>query len=192
MKHKGPYQILWLGCCAVLGAASFLACGRSAATIPAPLPIPDAAPVPPVDAGPQALPGIKLAAVWDGGTVDLLAPDASVPPGSLLLLETAVALDDFRVRLLDDDDHLIEGQSRLRTRDGITQVEIQPHASLPASRCCRLVLDGQVAPLPSANHRAYLPWQTSLSVQPDLNAPKRGAGTGPTRHHKNHRRHRRG
>jgi len=122
--------------------------------------------------------------------VDLLAPDASVPPGSLLQLETAVALDDFRVRLLGDDDHLIEGQTRLSITDGVTRVEIQPRGPLPASRCCRLVLDGQLASLPSAHHAMYWPWQATLSIQPDPSASKRGSN--PTvRHPAKHRRRRR-
>src|SRR5450631_1724900 len=137
MRHKGPYQRIRLGWAGVLWATAILACGRSATTIPAPPPLPDAGAALPVDAGPSVLPALKLTALWDGGTVDLLAPDASVPPGALLQLETGVALDDYRVRLLDDDDRLIEGQSRLRTGDGVTRVEIQPRAALPTARCCR-------------------------------------------------------
>jgi hypothetical protein len=108
----------------------------------------------------------------------------------MLQLETAVALDDFRVRLLDDEDHLIEGQTRLSIRDGVTRAEIQPRGPIPTSRCCRLVLDGQLAPFPSGNHAMYLPWQVTLSIQPDPTASKRGSAQ-PVRHHKQHRRRRR-
>jgi hypothetical protein len=190
MRHKGPYQRVCLCVAGGLWAAAFLACGRSAPTIPSPPPVPDAGTIPPVDAGPALLPGLKLTARSDGGTVDLLAPDASVPPGALLVLEAGVALDDFRVRLLDDDDRLIEGQTRLRSGDGLTQVEIQPRSALPATRCCRLVLDGQLEPLPSAAHRFYRPWQASLTIEPSPDALRKRGGA-PVRRHKHHVRRRR-
>jgi hypothetical protein len=188
MRHKGPYQIRRRSAAFWLLAALF-GCGRShRAQIPVPASV-DAGKVVALaaDAGPLPLPEVTLVALWDGGSADLLSPDASMPPGAILRLETKVALDDFRVRLLDGDDRLVDGQTLLRIGDGITRADILPRGGLPTFRCCRLTLDGQVGLLPSAAHRSFQPWQAAITVEPDPNARPARSGS-PARHHRRHRR----
>jgi hypothetical protein len=138
-----------------------------------------------VDAGPGPLPNVRLTAAVDGGDVDLLVPDASVPAAAALRFETAAVLDDFRVRVLTADDRPADNRAVLTVEDGGTRVVLEPSGGWPASHgCCRLRVDGESGRLPAGASTLYLPFEAAFAVE-------RGAAGEmhvPARRHHRHRR----
>jgi hypothetical protein len=167
---------------------------------------------PPPDAGPQPIPGARLfvgaaaggetgvgaAAGADGGLadagptaagqIDLSVPDASVPDSATLAFTAAVALEDFRARLLTDDDRLVPNHAESWVSDAGTTVALQPTPYWPSRGCCRFVVDGQVEKLPTGSNGRWLPFEVDFSVVPD---PGRVRPADPVRPGKRHHRRRR-
>jgi hypothetical protein len=138
-----------------------------------------------IDAGPQPLPDVDLVASWDGGKADLEIPDASISPTSQILLRTSVALDDCRVRVLDDDDRMLPNHAAFRRGDAGTTVDMSITKALPSKRCCRLVVDGELGDgglIVSSDRHYFQPLQVRFGVWPQPTPP-------PSLHH--HRRHHR-
>jgi hypothetical protein len=166
------------------------ACSRPAAS-PPPF---DAAPpaaiqatiaIPPVDAGPKALPGGRLVALideMDGGAMDLTLPDASIPAKATLHFETSAPLSDFRIRVLTSDDRLVENHANIVVDDGGTQVLVKPLHAWPSRACCVFRIDGETDRLPSGETEAYLPYELAFSVEPDPNAKPSPTKRAPHRH----------
>ncbi|MHB8418902.1 MAG: hypothetical protein ACYDCL_12565 [Myxococcales bacterium] len=137
--------------------------------------MPDAAAIPAaIDAGPRPLPDATLEALWDGGALDLTAaPDASLPEGALLRFVTSAALDDCRLRVLDDQDRMQPNHALLSHPDGGTVAWLQPTRPWPSRQCCRFAVDGERGPLPAdAAGQLYQPFLRRFSVLPSA-APAR-------------------
>ncbi len=153
---------------------------------PAPSSFVDAGISPPAaDAGPPPLPVTSFTALWDGGTSDLELPDASLPPWAQLDLRT-VPLSDLRVRILDDAGRMEPNRTRITVGDGGLDILVVPTRPLPATKCCRYVLDGEHAALPMGpDEQAFQPFVASLSIGPPPPRPQ-----APSRRHRRHRRRR--
>jgi hypothetical protein len=146
-------------------------------------PVPQA----PIDAGPQPLPGARLWTVTDagdGGEADLRdAPDASVPVQAVLRFVTTAALNDVRIRILTNDDRLVDNDATINVDDGGMDATLRPLGSWPVRGCCTFRIDGEVAPQPSDGALTYLPFEVAFSVAPDPNAKPSTHGTS-RRHHR--------
>ncbi len=165
------------------------ACARPPATPQVTAPGPDAGGAQvAVDGGPGPLPVESVRAVWDGGAADIQAPDASVSPFAAIEVRTGAALDDYRVRLLDDDDRMQANHAVVERGDGGLTIDITPTRPLPAARCCRLVVDGELGGLSEGpGPRFYRPLIARFRPWP-LPAPP--ASKASRRRRRRHRRFR--
>jgi len=159
---------------------------------------------PPIDAGPQPIPGARATAATDGGPaladrdggptdagdeqspeLDLSTPDASVPDWARLTFNAAVPLEDFRARLVGSDGQLVASHAEAWVADGGTHVELRPAPRWPSRGCCRLVIDGQAEKLPTGAGSRFLPFEVDFAIATDPEHPQ------PVRPAKRHHRHRR-
>ncbi len=179
-----------------LGFASLLACARptglaviDAGTTPGIQspdggPITDGAATVVVDAGPVALPDATLGATLDdGGAIDLLLPDASIPAAATLRFDTSATLEDLRVRVLTVEDHLADNRATVSVDDGGTHVVLTPIRAWPARSCCRFRVDGELGRAPASSASTYLPFEATFAVLRDPNASEPAAHA-----HRHHRR----
>ncbi|MHB1843236.1 MAG: hypothetical protein ACYCWW_00195 [Deltaproteobacteria bacterium] len=140
-----------------------------------------------IDAGPQILPGLTIAARWDGGGADLMAPDASVPAEATFEVTTAAQLDDARIRILDAEEQLRPNHLVVRRGDGGTSMTIVPTAPLPSKLCCRLAIDGETSAMPTdLGGHPFLPVERHFSVWPSPASSIRAPGR--RRHHRRRQR----
>jgi hypothetical protein len=120
----------------------------------------------------------------DGGEADLRdTPDASIPEQAVLRFVTTAVLDDVRIRVLTNDDRLVDNDATINVDDGGMDATLRPIGGWPVRGCCTFRIDGELARQPSDGITGYLPFEVAFSVTVDPNAKPPAHGTS-RRHHR--------